>query len=88
MMTYLEKLLELNRTTLKKANLLFAAKHKLEDEEEKPVQKPSRTIFLKERINALIYDYQEALNASKNMISFVSLNHISLKANYSAFLNG
>jgi len=87
-MTYLEKLLELNKCTLKKANLLFAAKHRLEDEEEKADKKNSRIATLKKDINRLILDYQNALIASKNMISFVSMNHIQLKSVYSAFLNG
>jgi len=87
-MTYLEKLLELNKSTLRKSNLLFAAKHRLENEEEKLNIKPSRILLLKEEINRLIADYQYALIASKNMISFVSLNHIKLNSFYSSFLNG
>ena len=81
-MTYLEKLLELNRRTLKNANLLFAAKKRLDNEEGKDTCKQSRIPVLKNEINKLIADYQDALCASENMISFVSLNHINLKTVY------
>jgi hypothetical protein len=82
-MTYLEKLLELNQRTLKNATLLFAAKHRLENEEEKPTRIGSRIQMLKVEINKLIFNYQESLTASQNMISFVNLNHIDLKATFS-----
>jgi hypothetical protein len=83
-MTYLDKLLELNRSALKKANLLFAAKHRLENEEVQALQNSSGIIKLKREIGKLLMDYHEALNASHNLLSFVNLNHIHLKAQFSA----
>jgi hypothetical protein len=84
-MTYIEKLLELNRSTLKKAGLLFAAKLRLQQEEEEPTGKRPLLIILRGEPDKLVFEYQEALNASQNMISFLNFNNISLKAQLQHF---
>lgn len=73
-MTYLEKLLELNNQTFKKAKEFFAAKAVLE----KSPKNYFQTRFTTNRINKLFIEYQEALSASTNLLSYINLNHINL----------
>ncbi|MCW3077386.1 MAG: hypothetical protein JWO32_1995 [Bacteroidetes bacterium] len=75
-MTYLEKLLELNNQTFKKAKDFFAAKAVLEQSSKNTFQSK----FTAKRINKLFLEYQEALNASTNLLSFINLNRINLNA--------
>ncbi len=72
-MTYLEKLLQLNKNIFSKAHELLAAKVLLAQLPlDNPVMKTTR-----EKINRLFSEYQQALIDSKNFLFYINLNHIN-----------
>lgn len=78
-MTYLEKLLQLNNKLFKKANELLVAKALL-------AELPTGNYKIKtitEKINNLFVEYQQALVDSKNLLFYIKLNHINLETNLS-----